>query len=235
MDTKAAVYCGTRNLYPDMVVAAKSLSRNTNIDEIYFLIEDPEFPYPLPDYVKCINVADQTYFRKNGPNVYKLWTWMVLMRAALSKYFPEHDRILSLDVDTIVEKSIDELWDLDLTAYYLAGVPEPKKSKSGIPYVNLGVCLFNLKMLRETHMDDQVIQFLNTKRYAFAEQDCINQNCFDKILTLPSMYNKNDFTEPCSAPKIWHFACDRSWNKKPLYQKYQSLTWDDIWRVKCAT
>ena len=44
---KAAVYTGTRNLYKQMVVAVKSLIRNSDVDKIYLLIEDDEFPYWL--------------------------------------------------------------------------------------------------------------------------------------------------------------------------------------------
>jgi len=49
---------------------------------------------------------------------------MVLVRAAYTKIFPHLDRILSIDMDTIVNENISELWDLDLTDYYLAAVEE---------------------------------------------------------------------------------------------------------------
>lgn len=47
-DLRVAAYCGTRNLYKDMVPAFKSLLINSNVDIIYLLIEDDKFPYPLP-------------------------------------------------------------------------------------------------------------------------------------------------------------------------------------------
>ena len=130
---KAAVYAGTRNLYREMVGAAKSLAANSSVDVIYFLIEDSEFPESLPDYVKCIDVSNQTYFPISCPNIYKLWTWMVLMKAAIPKLLPDLDRVLFLDCDTIVTQNIDELWDISLDGYYLAGVGEPLKSTPGKP------------------------------------------------------------------------------------------------------
>ena len=45
---RVAAYCGTRNLYKDMVPAVKSLLVNSNVDKIYLLIEDDQFPYKLP-------------------------------------------------------------------------------------------------------------------------------------------------------------------------------------------
>lgn len=227
---KAAVYCGTRNLYPDMITAAKSLAMNSSVDVIYFLIEDPVFPYELPDYIQCVDVSNQHYFRKNGPNVYKLWTWMVLMRAALAKMFPDLDRILSLDVDTIVNRNIDELWDLPIDDYYLAGVPEPGKTRLNSTYVNMGAVMFNLKMLRITGMDDKIIRSLNKDRFRFAEQDCMNLLLGGHIMALPSMYNANDWTEKVDNPKIYHFACDKKWNQRPISRYYSEIPWSEIRR-----
>lgn len=228
---KAAVYCGTRNLYSDMVTAAKSLAVNSSVDVIYFLIEDSVFPYELPDYIRCIDVSEQRYFRKNGPNVYRLWTWMVLMRAALTKVFPDLDRILSLDVDTIVNQNIDELWDLPIGDYYLAGVPEPTKTKANATYVNMGAVMFNLKMLRETQMDEKIIKSLNKDRFRFAEQDCMNLLLGNRIMKLSSIYNANDWTEKVENPKIYHFACDKKWNQRPIVKYYESIPWVDIRRI----
>ena len=224
---KAAVYCGTQNLYLDMTVAAKSLVDHSDVDVVYFLIEDDRFPYYIPDYVKCINVFDQTYFDHNCSNIYENWTYMVLMRAALTKIFPDLDRIFSLDVDTIVKNDIDELWDLDLDGYFLAGVEEPKKTKPKKPYINMGSVIFNLKKLRDDGMDDKIIEALNTKTYEFAEQDCINELCNKHILTLPSLYNSNKFTEPCENPKIIHFADDKKYRTRALYYQYQNMNWGD--------
>lgn len=225
---KAAVYAGTRNLYSDMTTAAKSLAMHSNVDVVYFLIEDSKFPERLPDYVQCLDVSGQKYFSKNSPNIYKLWTWMVLMRAALPKIFPELDRILSLDVDTIVNYNIDELWDLPLGDVYLAGVLEPLKSVRSSIYVNMGVAMFNLEKLRNDRMDDKIIRSLNRDRFRFAEQDCINLLCQRSILTIPSTYNANRFTEPCEDPKIIHFAAESDWKKLPIVQSYKVLSWDEI-------
>jgi lipopolysaccharide biosynthesis glycosyltransferase len=82
---------------------------------------------------------------------------MVLIRAALSKILPHEDLVLSLDVDTIVDKNIDELWDLPMEKYYIAAVREPAKSTGSYIYINFGVCLMNLKLLRSTGKDDEII------------------------------------------------------------------------------
>lgn len=42
---KTAVYTGTKNLYPHMIPAIKSLLFNSDVDIIYLLIEDDVFPF----------------------------------------------------------------------------------------------------------------------------------------------------------------------------------------------
>ena len=126
---KAAAYCATRNLYHDLIPSIKSLLLHSDVEKIYLLIEDDDFPEYLPPECKCINVSQQKYFIPGGPNWNRKWTWMVLMRCALSKILPpDLDRVLSLDADTIVEMDISDLWDLDLTGWYLAAAREPLKS-----------------------------------------------------------------------------------------------------------
>ena len=151
---RVAAYCGTRNLYEDMLTAAKSLIMNSSIDKIYFIIEDDKFPYLLPDCIECINISNQTYFRPDGPNFKSIFTYMALIRAALTKVLPDEDLVLSLDVDTIIDENIDELWEIDMEKYYMAAVREPKRSTGSFLYTNFGVCLVNLKKLREVKKDD---------------------------------------------------------------------------------
>ena len=223
---KAAVYCGTRNLYEKMPTAAKSLLYNSDVDKVYFLIEDDEFPEALPCQIETINVSGQKFFYHGGPNWSSPWTWMVLMRAALHRVFPDLDRILSLDVDTIVDKDISEMWSWPLDKYWLAGADEYKKTKSeGIFYINCGVMMQNLKKLREDGKGDQIIQKLNTFHYEYNEQDCINRYCQGGILEIPSDYNASYYTMPTKNPKIVHFASVRNYIEHPLYIKYRDMPW----------
>jgi len=217
MRERVAVYCGTRNLYEKMIPAVRSLMENTDDVKVYLLIEDDEYPYDLP--VEVINVSTQEYFPKGSASYDNPWTYMVLMRAAMHRIFPQYDRILSLDVDTIVARDIGELWDIDIDDYYLAGCKELHKSSFNL-YVNAGVMLLNLAKLRDGK-GDELIKALNENRYAFNEQDCINQLCRGGILEIPSIYNMNSWTEPTTAPKIVHFAGIKNYMDYPLVEMYK--------------
>ena len=76
---KAAVYVATRNMYADMVTASKSLLCHSDVDKIYFLCEDDEFPLEIPDEIQTINVSGQKYFPAGGPNARTHWTYMSLL------------------------------------------------------------------------------------------------------------------------------------------------------------
>jgi len=157
-----------------MLTAAKSLMVNSSVDKIYFIIENNKFPYLLPECIECINVKDQKYFAPDGPNFKNNLTYMVLMRTALSKILPNEDLVLSLDVDTIVDDNIDELWEVDIGNNYVAAVREPIRSTGSFIYINFGVCLLNLKALRESKKDNEIIYCLNHFHYRDNEQDCCN-------------------------------------------------------------
>ena len=219
---RTAVYNGTRNVYDQMHYAINSMIAHNGADRIVVLIEDDEFPYPLTDRCRVVNVSEQQWIRKDSPNYNGHWTWMVMMRACLTKILPVTDIALSMDCDTIVTDDISGLWNMDLSDHYLAACMEPGKSVKD-PYFQMGVVLFNLKKMREDGMDDRIIHALNTKAYGFTEQDCINEICKGRILEMDSRYNCNRFTKPTQNPCIIHYAAEWGWERKPLAQRYARL------------
>jgi lipopolysaccharide biosynthesis glycosyltransferase len=146
---------------------------------------------------------------------------MVLIRAALSKIFPKLDTILSLDVDTIVNEDISDIWDIPLKNYYLAGVREPEKSTENSLYINMGVALFNLKKLRKDKKDNEIIHALNTIQYDYNEQDCINEKCKGAIYELSPDYNVTNYTVQAKHRKIIHYAAIKGWEDLPLVKSYE--------------
>lgn len=218
---KYACYCMTRNIYHKVWPSLNSLLKHSDVDRVFLLTEDDDVGFEIPRQAQIVNVRDQKYFDRDGINYGNQWTWMVLMRTALSKVFPDIDRMLSLDLDTIVDEDISELWDTPMDDCYLAGVPEPQNCHDGFIYINAGVVLWNLEKLRDGKCDE-IINSLNTKRWFFPDQNCVSHLCQGKIYHLGSQYNYSRYSAPCKNPKIWHFAARRDWyEKEPLVQKYK--------------
>ena len=221
---RAAVYCGTRNVYYDMIPSMKSLLIHSNVDKIYFIIEDDEFPYELPPEVECINISNQQWFKPDCINMKNRCSYMVLLRVVFCQIFPHLDRILTIDNDTIVRENISELWDLNLNNYYIAGCVEPYKTKPNLTYINMGVAMINLKKWREDGLDKKLVEDLHTYYFEETEQTAINMACQGHILVLNSMYNRNNYTNlQLGKEKIIHYAAVKNWQKLPLVEKYRNI------------
>lgn len=218
-EDKVVVYLGNRNYYKYMPVAVTSLLENTEVDKVFLLIEDNEFPFALPEGVETINISGQSFFPEDGPNFYSKWSYMTLMKMAIPLLFPEYDKVLVLDVDTIVDKDISGLWEIPLNGYCFAAVKERHKSTNTKNYYNAGVLLMNCKRLREG-LCEKIIDDLNTNKYVFCEQDCINHTYNDEILEISSEYNVSLFNVVPDVRRIIHYAAFTNWTDKPHYEKY---------------
>ena len=227
--SRIAVYTGSRNLYPDMVPAVKSMIRNGHPDKIYLLIEDDQFSEWLPDIVETINVSGQKFFRPDGPNMRSKFTYLAMMRAALTEVLPQDiDKVLSLDCDTLIVGDITELWERDLEGYYFSASIEPHRTRWDTLYTNTGVALYNLKMLRETGKAQEVIKELNTNVYPWVEQDVFNYLCQGHILPMPSEYNANDWTLSTTKVSIKHYAGISCWAGKTDVRQWRNMPWSMI-------
>lgn len=236
MRERVAVYAGTRNVYDKMVTAAKSLLYHDGADTIYFLIEDNTFPSTLPPCIHCMNVSNQSFFHQSGPNYNTRWTYMILLRSAFTKLFPQHDIILSLDNDTIVNGDISQLWQTDLSGAYFAGVQEIiNGAQNNHQYYNFGVILMNLAMLRDG-TDDMIIRQLNTTRYNSPEQDAFSSVCTGHIKPLPPEYNCimwNLNNTGMNNALILHLSgSDSFYEPSPVVWKYRRMPWDSVIKHK---
>jgi len=231
MNERTVIYAGTRNLYHDMTVCAKSLLFHDGADKVYFLIEDDNFPEKLPDCITTINVSNQRYFPPTGPNYRCRWTYMTLMRTAITKLFPDIDRCVTLDCDTLVNKPIDYLWSVDISHYYYALVEEKQINHRQHPYFNFGVAIHNLAKLRDG-TDDTIIRTINTVWMDYPEQDAVNSVCRKHILELPPVYNSMWFNRPQlpdGDEHIKHYAmCAAKFNTKPGYDTYDKMPWTTV-------
>lgn len=230
-DAKIVTYFSTRNLYSALRAAYQSLHAHAPDAKVYCFIEDDGLPYPTPDYVTTINVSHQTFFPEAGPNYHSKYTYMILLKAALPKIFPDADLALILDVDTIVCDNISSLWfeDRPSDSAYFASVVEPEGSRiRGVPYPNFGVAMLNLRKLRKTHVDDEIIDYLNTKKLRYPEQDAFCEICGKWFDPLDPSYNVTDFgfniTGTPSRTRIKHFAGFSNWDAFDIVRYWDTHT-----------
>ncbi|MFC2626653.1 MAG: glycosyltransferase family 8 protein [Parascardovia denticolens] len=173
--------------------------------------------YPMESYlIEAIN-SDRN--KLNADYV----TMTIYFRLFLSEMFPEIDKAIYLDADTIINADIAQLYRIDLGHDLIAAVadnfvaanPETvyySEEGLGIPcdqYVNSGMLLMNLKAMREGHFTERFVQLLN--KYHFEsiapDQDYLNVMCNGRIHYLDRRWNNmtGDGTEGPDHPRIIHY------------------------------
>lgn len=235
---KHVVYSGSRNLYPAMETAAKSVIANSSVDKVHFLIEDRKFPHDLPDIIECLDVSGQGFFPKTCANMNTQFTYMSLLRVCYTRLLPDVDKVLQLDVDTVCVDNIDEIWDTDFGGSWVAMVEEKLGTFKpyGPLYYNAGVALFDLARMRETNVDEKLIRFLNETSVPYIDQDALN--CLGgRIVPLDVRYNETFVTGYTEKPAIVHFAGIKDWQTSPravrreYLAQYREMSWKEVLKL----
>ena len=108
-------------------------------------------------------------------------------RLELGSLLPDSiDKVLYLDGDIIVRKSLDDLWNTDISKYALAAVPDQSeaifeeennlKVEHWHVYFNAGVMLVNLKYWKERNLRKDYYNFIQNypDRIRLWDQDVLN-------------------------------------------------------------
>ena len=223
---RVAVYAGTRNVYDMMAAACKSLLKHTRMDKVYFIIEDEQFPEPIPKVIETRTVKWTDYINPASPNVTDRWTYMSLIRLILPDLLPAETTVLWLDVDTIVEDDIAPLFGIDLCGNYVAMVEEPIRSKYPFVYHNAGVMLMDLCELRRDRMMRKWLELINSTPYTALDQDVINLTCQGYILTIgPEWNSAGVITQDAEDPYIRHYAGYLRPSGAAVFEKYRNSEW----------
>ena len=145
--------------------------------------------------INFINMKDEFKTAKQS-----LWGAAAYYRLRLPSMLGQYGKCIYLDGDTIVNKDLSELYNIDLEDNYVGGIrdfgmnSERAKDfgmKSVDKYINSGVLLMNLKKLRDDRLEDKFKWFVenNKEKLLYTDQDTLNVCCFDKIKILPLKYN----------------------------------------------
>lgn len=176
------VYCADRKLYTLLPTAINSLLSNNSVDKIYLLIEDDDIPYIKHQSIEFINCNNLPFLIRSGFNCNRSFPYMAMVRCFLTKILDEK-KVIYLDVDTLVDKNLDDFWNMSLQGNYLAAKDEKQN------YFNSGVLLLDLEKIRLSGMDDQAIDLLKTCKFIFPDQDVLNIVFRNHVFRMPQKYN----------------------------------------------
>ncbi len=188
-----------------------------------------------------------------GAPVNKYFTKEMYYRLLIPALLPEGEqRALYLDPDIIVRDSIEEFYNSDFDGKMMIAVPDylgdsyypERKQNLGLSdeyhYINSGVLLFNIPLMRENFDLDGMFSFLQNcgLTLEFPDQDLINVYFKDQIKYAPREYNftteyvsTGDFVKYVFSPKyrrservvIAHYMGKCKPWKPSYYYKYYKL------------
>lgn len=118
----------------------------------------------------------------------------------MSKILPvEVDKVLLIESDVLVRGNLEELYNLDISNYYLAAADDMQskwyKKKLGIkkdsPYFNSGIMLLNLKKWREDNIVEKFDMVIseNKHKFFYEVQDEMNYVFEDGVLIFSPKFN----------------------------------------------
>ena len=185
------VITGTRNLYPWFPCMYMSLFSKNPDAHLWIFAENAQLPYETPDNITVVDVSKQTLFKLDGPNARSPFTYMAMIRAAFPILFtgepndcgverlPKLDRIISLDVDTVICDSLKQIWESDFSnEEWFAAVSEyPDDSRPygrNSIYRNAGCMVMNLEQMRVDKVSERAIDLLNKQKFLFLDEMVLN-------------------------------------------------------------
>ncbi|MBD2752295.1 glycosyltransferase family 8 protein [Spirosoma validum] len=145
---------------------------------------------------------------------------------------PELDRILFLDVDTIILTDISRLWHTDIGDYLFGAVQDFQKvvSHGGVPnykelgmapdtkYFNTGVLLIKAREWRDADVTNRVFacSYKNIKHIIYADQYGLNVTLANQWFELDPRWNWFSLFETPDDPFLIHFV-----STKPIFTSYK--------------
>ncbi|MBQ6814278.1 MAG: hypothetical protein IJP13_01930 [Lachnospiraceae bacterium] len=173
----------------------------------------------------CFHLINNKMF-ESVANQMRHFTIGTMFRILLPDILSDVDRIIYLDADLLVNRDIKELWDMDISQYYMAAVgdsaiaemltkpvPVMMKQVEEDKYFNAGVLYINLKQIRNKgDMKTEVLDYLiKNENVQYPDQDALNVIYKDKILLLDSSWNyfakyARNNNERELEPRIYHYA-----------------------------
>ena len=191
-------------IYPTLVSMTSALENNDKEKNIlvYYLLLSHDFNVSNIEIFESLKNNYQ--FKINYyiiPSIFENFDkWRdsdtIYYKLLLPFMFPDHDRIIFLDGDTLIFKDISEMYELPFKENYVLGFPFHTPwiiDKLGINskyYINGRVILLNIKKIRKNNMDINLLKYTaeNYNNVLFLEQDTLNYIFYGKIGFLPLKY-----------------------------------------------
>lgn len=184
-----------------------------------------------------IAIVGEYFFGEHLKRFTKYSCYRLLMASCITE-----DKLLYLDCDTIIQRPLDDLYNIDMSNNLIAGVVDcgvKLQDKALInlsneePYFNAGVLLLNCKAIREENLTPVFIDTVNAFTTSnWVDQDCCNYVARGRKITVDNIYNISGVTGigliKVKNMAIIHYAGNKRYNRPDEWVKHLPLSyfWD---------
>ncbi|MFN0263117.1 glycosyltransferase family 8 protein [Tepidamorphus sp. 3E244] len=181
------------------------------------------------------------------------WPECNWMKFFIPELIPERfERVIFLDSDIVVTKSLAGLAELDLGGAAVGAVPDKqndnprRKARLGMPvdatYFNMGVCLIDLAQWRQLDFGQTAARFAadQPEKISFIDQCAINATGWQHVVPIPGTWNQMVNYIACGSelPHVIHYCGFKPWDdvKVPAREFYLARRKDtpfpiDNWKL----
>ncbi len=149
------------------------------------------------------------------------------------------DKILYLDADIMFNRDITLLYNHDVSQYeYAAARDHYGKYILNPNYINAGVLLLNMKLIRQTGLFVKARNLLKRRKLLFADQSAIYWNTTNKLM-LPQRFNDQKFLHDHTvvrhfSKRLFYFPYPhtenlKQWQVDKVHSKFKYHQFDDIY------
>ena len=257
------MFCGNDKVFDGALTCALSIMKRSTLSEplsFYMLTMDvshikPEYlpissrqieffdkvikGYNPENTVRCIDVTELYNEEFAGsPNESASCSPYTLIRLLADRVEGLPDKILYLDIDIMFNRDISLLYSVDVSEVeYAAARDHYGKYLISPNYVNAGVMLWNLKMMRETGLLVKARDLIRKKKLTFADQSAIIRSTTKKKM-LAQKFNDQKFLHKHTVVRhfskrlFWlpypHTENIKQWHVEKVHKVFKYRQFDDI-------
>lgn len=218
MNKEIPVFFAVDNGYiPFLSVALRSLIDNTSKENIYaikilYTNVTEENKIKIKKYetenisIEFVNLNKQLEEIKEKLYTRNYFSNTTYYRLFIPELYPEYDKAVYIDSDTVCLSDIAELYNTDMGDNLIAGIPDGVIQAIDIfkdyvervvgvadynNYFNAGVIVMNLKELRDYKFEEKFIYMLEKIKFEVAQdQDYLNRLCKGRVKILDYSWNR---------------------------------------------
>ena len=255
MDKRIPVfYACDNNFVKYTIVSIYSMIKNASKDKFYHVYilhtditaENQEKVYELENenfVISFENVSDYLHSIADKLPLRDYYSKTTYYRLFIAEMFPELDKALYIDSDTVIQGDISKLYNTNIGEAYLGACHEQVMVQvneygnyvekvigvSRYNFFNAGILLINCNRFRIHFVLDKFIEYLHTYNFVVTQdEDYLNLICKDHVYWLDQRWNTEvfgDISYDIKEAKIIHYIMtNKPWHYKDC--RHGDLFWE---------